>query len=348
VTCPESATCRLVYEPAVAAASPRPQQIVLASSGIVAALAGSPGEAVLDRVWRSVSAQDATLERVVQSIPFRGADAVASFAVAAPEQLENGERSVTLVARGDAVVDVYDAVAGRRRFSAQGLQPWHLASFARVSALRLGTPLPADDPLAGIELRGGEFPLDSGVVSAAWAAWILDEDAIIPIDADDAGDTEVTLERAPTRRRGRHGGPLEMPPDGAPVSADAPPRAVVAASMPRRRPSRVRIGRSAPFELHVPVYVGRRPRGPRQLAADQVILIEVASPGREVSASHVQIEQRGEEVFVTDLRSTNGTTVTLPGAPRIKLPQGESIVLPPYSRIDIGDGNVIEILPGAD
>jgi pSer/pThr/pTyr-binding forkhead associated (FHA) protein len=132
------------------------------------------------------------------------------------------------------------------------------------------------------------------------------------------------------------------------VPADPPPRAVEAASVPRRRPSRVRIGRSAPFELHVPVYVGRRPRGPRQLTADQVILIEVVSPGREVSASHVQIEQRGDEVVVTDLRSTNGTAVTLPGAPRIKLAQGESIVLPPYSRIDIGDGNVIEILPGAD
>ena len=78
------------------------------------------------------------------------------------------------------------------------------------------------------------------------------------------------------------------------------------------------------------------------------MLIEVPSPTREVSASHLLIEQRGREVVVTDLKSTNGTAVTLPGSPRIKLSQGDSIVLPPYSRIEIGDGTVIEILPGAD
>lgn len=348
MTSRESATCRLVYEPAVAAASPRPEWVVLASSGIVVALAGALGPAALDRVWLAVSAQAATLERVVQSIPSIGSDAVASFAVAAREQLENGEQSVTVVARGDAVVDVYEPVAGRRRFSAQGLQPWHLASFARVGAIRMGAPLPEDAPLPGIELGGREFALESGVVWAAWAAWIMDESVAIPISPADSAEIEVTLERAPTRRRGRHSGPPEAPPTPAAVPVDPPPRAVEAASMPRRRPSRVRIGRSAPFELHVPVYVGRRPRGPRQLTADQVILIEVVSPGREVSASHVQIVQRDDEVVVTDLRSTNGTAVTLPGAPRIKLAQGESIVLPPYSRVDIGDGNVIEILPGAD
>jgi pSer/pThr/pTyr-binding forkhead associated (FHA) protein len=108
------------------------------------------------------------------------------------------------------------------------------------------------------------------------------------------------------------------------------------------------VGSGTPLELHVPVYIGRRPRSPGQVTNDQVLLIEVSSPTREVSASHVRIARRGDEVVVTDLHSTNGTGVTLPGAPRIKLAQGDSIVLPPYSRIDIGDGNVIEILPGAD
>jgi hypothetical protein len=48
-------------------------------------------------------------------------------------------------------------------------------------------------------------------------------------------------------------------------------------------------------------------------------------------------------VIVTDLRSTNGTQVRLPGSAPTRLRQGESIVVTPGSTIEIGDGNVIEI-----
>jgi hypothetical protein len=49
-------------------------------------------------------------------------------------------------------------------------------------------------------------------------------------------------------------------------------------------------------------------------------------------------------VIATDLKSTNGTTVRLPGSAPVRLRQSESIVVTPGSLIEIGDGNVIEIL----
>jgi pSer/pThr/pTyr-binding forkhead associated (FHA) protein len=71
-------------------------------------------------------------------------------------------------------------------------------------------------------------------------------------------------------------------------------------------------------------------------------LVAVPSPEHEVSATHVQIEQEGHAVVVTDLRSTNGTVVTSSGE-RIRLRPGQSQVVLAGTTVDIGDGNIIEI-----
>ncbi|WP_374945378.1 FHA domain-containing protein [Agreia sp.] len=334
---------RVVY----VAASSRGARTVVVAPGLVAVIAGECPPAVLSRLWGEMSSVASSFERVVQVIPSLGADAVASFAVAAVESEHSATRIVSVVARGDSFVDVHTEDAAPRRFSSQGLQPWHLASFSGVTGLRIGGGARPSALADVLTVSGTELPLVLGAASADSVVWMLDESSTIvdpvamranprghTVDAE-RDDSEITLERAPERRRPRHGGSPENL-RAAPVAA------------PRLRPCRVRIGSHAPFELHVPVYIGRRPRGPRQLGSDQVILVEVPSPTREVSASHLHIVQRGREVVVTDLKSTNGTAVTLPGSPRIKLQQGDSIVLPPYSRVEIGDGNVIEVLPAAD
>ena len=333
---------RVVYEPA----SSR-REVLLVTPGLVAVLGGDCTPAVLSRVWAEMSSSSPSLEKVVESIPLLGRDGVASFAVAALEGGDAHPLLVSVVARGDSVVDLYSEDRPPRRFSSQGLQPWHLASFSRVVGIRFASGA-SIDPLADAPtVSGAELPLVFGAASASSVLWMLDDRHAVADPGTRGGslgpppgetardDIEITLERAPGRRRARHGGPSEEANPPAPKPT-------------RARPCRVRIGSQAPFELHVPVYIGRRPRGPRQTGGDQVMLIEVPSPTREVSASHLLIEQRGREVVVTDLKSTNGTAVTLPGSPRIKLTQGDSIVLPPYSRIEIGDGTVIEILPGAD
>lgn len=99
------------------------------------------------------------------------------------------------------------------------------------------------------------------------------------------------------------------------------------------------------YSLDTPAIVGRKPRGPRVPSGESIALITVRSAASEVSSSHVEVRQRGTSVIVTDLRSTNGSSVSIPLSQPRRLRQGESIVVSPGSLIDIGDGNIIRILP---
>ena len=107
-----------------------------------------------------------------------------------------------------------------------------------------------------------------------------------------------------------------------------------------------RIGESSePMVLDVPAYIGRRPSSPRIQSGILPRLITVPSPQREVSSTHLEIRQLGSTVIVTDLKTTNGSVVMPPGGPSRKLRQGESVVVSTGALVDIGDGNIIEILP---
>jgi pSer/pThr/pTyr-binding forkhead associated (FHA) protein len=107
---------------------------------------------------------------------------------------------------------------------------------------------------------------------------------------------------------------------------------------------RFRIGRTVVW-LDAVSYVGRRPSSPRIIYGQMPRLVRVPSPRQEVSSTHIEVRQLGASVVLTDMRSTNGSIVFPPrGEPR-KLRQGESVVATPGTLVDIGDGNVIEILP---
>lgn len=97
--------------------------------------------------------------------------------------------------------------------------------------------------------------------------------------------------------------------------------------------------------LDRPVRIGRRPSSPRIATGVAPRLLRVTSPKREVSSTHLEVRQTGTSVVVTDLRSTNGTVVLLPGAVPRKLLQGESVVVSPGTLVDIGDDNILQILP---
>uniref|UniRef100_UPI00293E7546 FHA domain-containing protein n=1 Tax=Clavibacter sp. MX14-G9D TaxID=3064656 RepID=UPI00293E7546 len=96
--------------------------------------------------------------------------------------------------------------------------------------------------------------------------------------------------------------------------------------------------------LDAPVIVGRRPRPPRVVRGPEPRLVAVPSPLGEISGTHVALRQDSGVVVVTDLDSTNGTAVLAPGAERLALRPGESLVVVPGTRIDLGDGVVLEIL----
>jgi hypothetical protein len=107
---------------------------------------------------------------------------------------------------------------------------------------------------------------------------------------------------------------------------------------------RFRIGQTIVW-LDAVSYVGRRPGSPRIVYGQMPRLVRVPSPGHEVSSTHVELRQLGASVVLTDMRSTNGSTVFPPGGVQRKLSLGESVVVSPGTLVDIGDGNVIEILP---
>ena len=140
-----------------------------------------------------------------------------------------------------------------------------------------------------------------------------------------------------------------------PAAAVASPTALgvaVSASLPPTAPPHhtgvysFRVGqRAQAILLDRPARVGREPAAPRVFSGVSPRLVRVPSPSHEVSGTHLELRQVGSSVIVTDLRSTNGSVVRQPGSVPRKLRQGESVVVSPGTLVDIGDGNILHILP---
>lgn len=93
-------------------------------------------------------------------------------------------------------------------------------------------------------------------------------------------------------------------------------------------------------QLDRPVLVGRAPEARPGIDAQ---LVAVPSPQQDISRTHCEIRLDGEDVLVTDLRSTNGTIVSRPGQVPHRLHPGEGTSASAGSRIDLGDGVVIVV-----
>lgn len=160
-------------------------------------------------------------------------------------------------------------------------------------------------------------------------------------DEDPSGDTVIRPLRdvRPGAGSSADDTVLRARPGGAGPAATRPPDDRPS----RRRTPSVRIdGRVV--RLDRPLVVGRRPAAPRVVVDDGPVLVTVASPSGQVSSSHVLLHAEGEAAVVADLRSTNGTVVRPPGAAPFRLAAGASIVALTGTLVEIGDGNVIEVL----
>lgn len=133
----------------------------------------------------------------------------------------------------------------------------------------------------------------------------------------------------------------------APAETTAPKPAVskgsTAAPEPRR-PYRLKMADGVIVNLDLTVYLGRRPSVPRIASDRRVRLVSVPSLGKQVSATHLELRSTGDAVVATDMRSTNGSQVMVPGNLPRTLLRGESAVVTPGTLIDLGDGNVLEVL----
>jgi hypothetical protein len=180
--------------------------------------------------------------------------------------------------------------------------------------------------------------------------------------APDIGDTVIRPGRAaPASGYEDDGGPdpadtIIRPPRGGPQSrgtgapvtgrvGDTTAMPVVPPLVPvsERRVASIRL-RERVVPLDRPVVIGRRPVGPRIPRGLEPLMLAVPSPTGQVSGTHVTIRSEGSAVVVEDARSTNGTFVRVPGAAPLRMRAGATMVVLTGTVVDIGDGNVIEIM----
>jgi hypothetical protein len=95
------------------------------------------------------------------------------------------------------------------------------------------------------------------------------------------------------------------------------------------------------------VLVGRAPEARRFTSTEQPRLVTVPSPNQEISSTHLEVRpgsgaDHGSAV-VTDMGSTNGSVLTLPGLAPEELQPGIAVQLVPGSMIDLGDGVTIHV-----
>ncbi len=91
-------------------------------------------------------------------------------------------------------------------------------------------------------------------------------------------------------------------------------------------------------ELDRGVVVGRRPRTPRTQAADLPRLVTVPSPQQDISRSHLEVTLEGWHVLVSDMATTNGTTLLRAGQPPRRLHPSEPVLVVDGDVVDLGDG----------
>lgn len=114
-----------------------------------------------------------------------------------------------------------------------------------------------------------------------------------------------------------------------------------------RPPARVALSTGVVVSLERPVLIGRAPQVSRVSNAQLPRLVTVPSPTSDISRTHAQVRQDGDDVVVTDLHSTNGVLVTRPGAAPQRLHPGEPSVVVPGDLVDIGDGVTFTVEHGS-
>lgn len=305
---------RVVYE--AHGASPSWQVIV--APALIAVVEPTADAATARSLWQLASRRSVSIEDAVGVLPLT--PGAASFAVV---RFADGGRdgqgsTVTVVARGDAAVDIYSA-DGMRRFTAAGIEPWLLADFRGTRAIAIqsaGLPSAAS-PQAGQDA----LPLAAGIVAADRVLWAHFGAEI----ARGRGPRTRAVESVPMHPAGTRGSHVARPHDPAAFAYRLPGHDAV--------------------RIETPTVFGRRPSHSHGSVPRAAALVTLPSPTGSVSGSHVLVAQDGHALVITDLDSTNGTKVIPEGSRRVRLRPGQSVVVPAAAHVDVGDGNIIEVMP---
>ncbi len=310
---------------------------LLVTERFLAAFGPATTVSTMSTLWRIAADETLGLDALIAAIPVRGVAAVDSYAIAALG------RTMTFVVRGGGCADV--SVAGRvRRVDARGSEPWYVAEITGVERFAVG---PLQRSPGDLVQQPQDLPIDGGVVFGPWLGWSA-ESAVAPPPRSAPAPVQAPHQPPPTALQtldpndtnvlgdlGRRAASLRRHRGGPPATAPTPETQSATA---------FRLGERAPERVDAPVYVGRQPRSPRVTGGVLPRLVRVESPSREVSATHIELRPTREGLLLTDLESTNGTVVRQPGTGVRRLESGECLPVVPGTLIDIGDGNVIEIL----
>ncbi|MET1088760.1 MAG: FHA domain-containing protein [Arthrobacter sp.] len=100
-----------------------------------------------------------------------------------------------------------------------------------------------------------------------------------------------------------------------------------AVQVARPRLGRMRISTGDVVDLDQSLVIGRQPSVSRVQGGVMPRLVQVASPGGDISRSHVEVRLEGWHVMLCDLKATNGTVLVRQGQPPRRLAQNEMAIL---------------------
>ncbi|MBT2520523.1 FHA domain-containing protein [Arthrobacter sp. ISL-28] len=111
----------------------------------------------------------------------------------------------------------------------------------------------------------------------------------------------------------------------------------VAVQVPRPRLGRLRLSTGEVIELEESLVIGRQPSVSRVQGGAMPRLVQVASPGGDISRSHVEVRLEGWHVMLCDLKATNGTVLVREGQPPRRLAQNEMAIVLDGDIAQLGD-----------
>lgn len=251
-------------------------------------------------------------------------------------------------------VAVRDADTGELLFRGAGVQTW---SEVAVQPARVRVEL---EPVT--DERGLVLPIVVGVVQIS--TLLLDTTQVETTEPEPTPATEATeateelaIEDIPVAPAEPQGGPPDACAPAVQPSIEhdvelfraepAIPIDAAGAEQPRAAPPALAMLRSAgqdPVPVDRDVVVGRGPRAAAETGQDPRLLT-VRSPSHDISRNHVRVSIHRGQLTVTDLHSTNGTTLIRRDAAlgSERLPAGEAVALELGDVLDLGDGVTVAV-----
>ncbi|WP_416404292.1 FHA domain-containing protein [Arthrobacter sp. LFS091] len=110
-----------------------------------------------------------------------------------------------------------------------------------------------------------------------------------------------------------------------------------AVHVPRPRLGRMRLSTGELIDLDQSLIIGRQPSVSRVQGGTMPRLIQVESPGGDISRSHVEVRLEGWHVMLCDLKATNGTVLIREGQAPRRLAQNEMAILLDGDIAELGD-----------